>query len=760
MKNSKTELSVLLLSTVCLLTGAYGQFTPSQDASTFNHHGGQNYGTAQTVVVESIGPPPGIANSYIQFDLSSIPSSYTGTNVTKASLKLFVQSMVSPGSFNVDLVNGSWTELKIAYNNALALGATVASNIPLTTANINDYVIVDVTSAVQDWLNGSQANDGIALVANSGLDVSFDSKENTTTSHPAELDIVFAGAVTSVNTPNGSGLMGGGTGNVSLSLTNACSINQILSYNGAEWVCSNISGTGGGTVTSVGSGNGLTGGPITSIGVLAIDPTVVPQLGAANNNFTGSLSASTFNAANGFNLGGLIFDSGSPLSNNAFLGFAGNGTNPGTGNTASGWQALAADTTGGSNVASGYLSLNSNTSGSFNTALGVFAGQTGDASPMTTSNNTFLGAGSEATNGGINNATAIGSNSVVGANNALVLGSIAGLNNATASTRVGIGTTAPAATLDVEAPSGSAPSVNFFGTSPTPGTFTVTGNATIMGSGNALFFPDGSKQTTAYTGGGSGGGTVTSVGAPAGGGLLASPSNPITASGNLTIDPSVVPLLATGNTFAGAITAPSFVGSGLGFTGSGAELTNVNAATLGGFSPSTFATLGANAFTGNQTVTGSLFASGNVGIGTIKPQATLDVNGSINLPNTSSSTVGLLSLGGQPFLHNYGVGNTFVGASSGNTTLTGSAIENTAVGSSALENLTTGASNSAFGDGALVNNQTGADNAALGVQTLAGLIGGNNNIAIGYQAGGNLSAAESNNITAVRLKFREVILTS
>jgi hypothetical protein len=39
---------------------------------------------------------------------------------------------------------------------------------------------------------------------------------------------------------------------------------------------------GGGTVTSVGSGLGLKGGPITTSGTLTIDTTVVPQLGAAN----------------------------------------------------------------------------------------------------------------------------------------------------------------------------------------------------------------------------------------------------------------------------------------------------------------------------------------------------------------------------------------------------------------------------------------------------------------------------------------------
>jgi hypothetical protein len=44
---------------------------------------------------------------------------------------------------------------------------------------------------------------------------------------------------------------------------------------------------GAGTVTSVGTGLGLTGGPITTSGTVSIDTGVVPQLGA-NNSFTGS----------------------------------------------------------------------------------------------------------------------------------------------------------------------------------------------------------------------------------------------------------------------------------------------------------------------------------------------------------------------------------------------------------------------------------------------------------------------------------------
>ena len=118
------------------------------------------------------------------------------------------------------------------------------------------------------------------------------------------------GTITGVTTASGSGLSGGGTtGTLSLKvpsagITNAmlqnskvtlnastaggltvpgamtlgstytiglkaCSTNQVLQYNGTSWGCKTL-GTGTGTVTSVGSGAGLTGGPITTSGTLSI----------------------------------------------------------------------------------------------------------------------------------------------------------------------------------------------------------------------------------------------------------------------------------------------------------------------------------------------------------------------------------------------------------------------------------------------------------------------------------------------------------
>ena len=114
---------------------------------------------------------------------------YTGVGITRATLKLYVNDVTEAGSFNVDYVNGTWSESTIDAS-APALGSTIAASVPLTTADKNQYILIDVTAAGQEWLSGT-ANDGIALVGNSPLNATFDSEESATTSHSAELDTVF-----------------------------------------------------------------------------------------------------------------------------------------------------------------------------------------------------------------------------------------------------------------------------------------------------------------------------------------------------------------------------------------------------------------------------------------------------------------------------------------------------------------------------------------------------------------------------------------
>jgi trimeric autotransporter adhesin len=488
MKNLKSQLLALLLCMICLLSAGYAQLTPSADAYTNTADPATNYGTKTLLDVESASQ-----TAYIRFDLSSIPADYGSANISKATLKLYVNSVTTAGSFNVDYVTGTWAESTITADLAPALGTTIAASVPLTTADKNQYILIDITTAVQAWLSGT-SNDGIALVGNSPVNATLDSKESTSTSHAAELDIVFAGGggggIAGIATANGSGLIGGGTGGtLNLSLTHTCAANQILQWSGSAWACA--SPTGSGTVTSVASGTGLTGGPITGSGTLSINTAVVPQLNAANT-FTGNqmvsgtLSATGVVSGSSFQIAGtgpgLLFAFGSSTPRNAFFGFAGNTTMTGTGNLGVGALAFFSNTTGSNNTAIGDGALPYNTSGNLNTAVGLGAlvglesgsgnteiGGRQSEAYFTGSNNTFVGVGSGAEGNGIlnsttvigagaivgvsnnnyTNATAIGANAQVAADNAMVLGSINGVNGATASVNVGIGTRTPLATLDV-----------------------------------------------------------------------------------------------------------------------------------------------------------------------------------------------------------------------------------------------------------------------------------------------------------------------
>ncbi|UGS22977.1 beta strand repeat-containing protein [Flavobacterium channae] len=126
------------------------------------------------------------------------------------------------------------------------------------------------------------------------------------------------------------------------------------------------------------------------------------------------------------------------IENTSFGVDALNPASTGSRNTATGVASLSSNTTGTDNTASGYLSLSSNTTGSQNTGIG-YNTQTGSATNVLT------------------NTTAIGANASATTSNSLVLGSINGVNGATASANVGIGTTAPNAALEVKAVNPAAP---------------------------------------------------------------------------------------------------------------------------------------------------------------------------------------------------------------------------------------------------------------------------------------------------------------
>jgi trimeric autotransporter adhesin len=188
----------------------------------------------------------------------------------------------------------------------------------------------------------------------------------------------------------------------------------------------------------------------------------VPQL-LGNNSFSGNqwvngtLGASGAVTGASFQIGSNPFAFGSYANENAFLGFSGNTTMSGEGDTAIGWGAFSNNTVGNANTAIGGIALAYNTTGyantaiggealyfnstgSENTGMGMNAGWTVDGSYLTGSYNTAVGYQAFFSTGTLTNATVIGANAVVSESNALILGK--GAN-------VGIGTSAPGHLLDV-----------------------------------------------------------------------------------------------------------------------------------------------------------------------------------------------------------------------------------------------------------------------------------------------------------------------
>ena len=250
---------------------AYSQAAPpSADTMTLSSMPTKNYGsyTALFVQTGSAG-----SNSYIQFDLATLP---VPAVVQKATLRLYVNQVTTAGSFDVYQLNTSWNESTLTYDNAPALGssATGGNPAPFTTTSLNQFVLIDITPLVQQWVNGSLTNNGLALATTTSAGaIAFDSKEATLTSHQPELEIVLAstgggGGVTSWNSRTGAVVPQ--LGDYSFSLLSGTLMDDQLSGTYMSNVL-NFANSGNGYVgtsftggTFTGNGSGLTNVPVSA----------------------------------------------------------------------------------------------------------------------------------------------------------------------------------------------------------------------------------------------------------------------------------------------------------------------------------------------------------------------------------------------------------------------------------------------------------------------------------------------------------------
>jgi hypothetical protein len=145
------------------------------------------------------------AGALIKSDISQLTGAgVTAGQVTKAYLKVYRTAVAVGGTVDVCEVSGAWTE-SVTYANKPAFGGPhqmIQAGLSIPTGSASQYLQIDITAAVQDWLNGTP-NNGIAIVpssstpcatwptAGSSVSMTIDSKESTTSSHAPEVDVVL-----------------------------------------------------------------------------------------------------------------------------------------------------------------------------------------------------------------------------------------------------------------------------------------------------------------------------------------------------------------------------------------------------------------------------------------------------------------------------------------------------------------------------------------------------------------------------------------
>ncbi len=193
-----TPILLLLLLSLCAATAHATTATLTADAAISTAQPAVNFGTLTNLVVSST------STALLQFDLSPLPTGVAAPQVSRATLRLFVNRADTPGLLSLSPITSSWGEYSVTSASAPSIGASIAVT---QVSTPGQYVTIDVTNEVKAWITTPATNFGLALSTASAA-LQFDSKENDLTSHPAELDITLAATSSGAGTVGPAGPQG------------------------------------------------------------------------------------------------------------------------------------------------------------------------------------------------------------------------------------------------------------------------------------------------------------------------------------------------------------------------------------------------------------------------------------------------------------------------------------------------------------------------------------------------------------------------
>jgi hypothetical protein len=190
------QIATLVALIICFTSTSRAQSVLTDDATTINSpkDADANFGTNPNLNVSST------SNTYLKFNPSTtLPAGTRGADLGKATLRLYVGIVQSSGTIDLYQAGGAWSEKTVTANTAPAVGVSIIAGIQIDVNNKGQYLNIDVTAMVRNWLDGA-VNNGIVIVAGASTNVTFDSKENAQTSHEPALTLMLKAGAGS--TPN------------------------------------------------------------------------------------------------------------------------------------------------------------------------------------------------------------------------------------------------------------------------------------------------------------------------------------------------------------------------------------------------------------------------------------------------------------------------------------------------------------------------------------------------------------------------------
>ncbi len=252
-----------------------------------------NHGSLAGITIGGIHGAQGL----LKFDLGTLPAGTTADQVSGAFLFVYVTTVGSTGNITVNEAASPWVESTIVAAPSVGPPANLSGGVVAIVSGIYPgFLAIDVTQAVKDWLNGT-TNNGLILTTGPtpNAQIVIDSKESTTTSHPAALTVTLAstggGGATGPTGPTGAtGATGIGTAGAT-GFTGATGATGSNGTNGATGV-TGANGTNG--ATGANGTNGATGATgATGVGTTGATGGTGPQgpAGATGANGIGSAGA-------------------------------------------------------------------------------------------------------------------------------------------------------------------------------------------------------------------------------------------------------------------------------------------------------------------------------------------------------------------------------------------------------------------------------------------------------------------------------------